>query len=176
MSSSGTQVPLAIAVGVICLVVGVGAGGLGMTYFGYTLEKPVPPPPQQQASGQTPPAMERPQGMGRFPGMGRPGMGRPGMGEEKSGKQQLTSLVASIDRLTGTPLTLNLTEADQKKLGEVLKGLDEKPELSDEECMERVGEILTLLKDERQTLEASGYTMPGKPARPKPAVPNPFKG
>jgi len=87
-------------------------------------------------------------------GQGRGGRG----GNTDANKTRLASLVAKLDVLTQKPLSINLNEEQQKKLQAELKGLDEKEQLSTEECDERLKAILALLTDDnRETLQEVGF-------------------
>jgi hypothetical protein len=129
-------------------------------------------------------------GMGDMGGRGRPGpggerggrgagggRGGPGPGARGPNSSQLAALVITLERLTGKPLIVKLSEEQRAKLREELKGLDEKDELSEEDSKKRVDAILEIIKDDRETLEAAGWTRPpgGGNSEAPPQVPNPFK-
>jgi hypothetical protein len=160
------QVPVAIAAGIICFVIGAGGGILAMLLVGYSLDKP-----EKEDSGRRPPGMGGPGG--------RPGMpGGQGMFGRPNPKNQLASLVAKLDQLVAKPLTLHLSPEQRTKLEEQLEGLDEKKELSDKEAQKRLDAVLKIVKEQKATLEAAGYRWPGEGrggGQPPAAAPNPFK-
>jgi hypothetical protein len=176
MSIGRTKVPVVVAAGIICFVLGVGGGVLGMLLFGYSLDKPEP-----EGSGPPPQGMGGPGGrpmMGRGGPAGMRGMrGMRGMFGGPNPKNQLASLVVKLDQLTQKPLAIRLNEEQRSKLEEQLKGLDEKKELTEKEAQKRLDAVLEIVKGQKATLEAAGYRWPGqgRAFRPPMPVPNPFK-
>lgn len=168
------KVPAIIASSLICLLLGLGIGVLGMTYFG-PIELPEwlggrPTPTAAADDGPAPGPPMMPKGMG---GKGGKGGGQKG----PSPKTQLGTLVARLDALTQKPLTISL-DADQKKqVATNLKGLDQMDSLSDEDAKKRLDGLLAAVKDHKDTLEKTGFRWPGEPAMGPPPgiVPNPFK-
>jgi hypothetical protein len=150
MSVAGAKVPAIISVGIICFALGVGAGGMGMMYFGYKVTAEPPP------TGGAP---QSPRAQGGGPTMMPPGFGG-GFGRQ-SPKMQLATLVNTLDRLTEKPLQVNLTSEERTKVLEQLKGLDAEKELSDEEAGKRLTEILGTIRDHQSTMESAGYRWPG---------------
>jgi hypothetical protein len=147
------NVPAAVATGIICFVVGVGAGGLGMATFGYRWHEPEPVPPTGPPPG---PPMNATAMLATRP------------------KNRLVALVAKLDQLSGEPLTLTLTENQRAVIREQLMDLDTK-EVSDEDAEKRYKEILEAVKEQKGTLEAAGYRWPGEGAGPAPSsFLNPF--
>jgi hypothetical protein len=190
MSIPGPKVPVALAAGLICLVLGVGlalgAGVWGVSAFGYKFSLEKPKEEEKQGEGGPPPNMGMrggaPGGMrGGAGGPGGGGRGGRGGGNTDANKTRLASLVAKLDVLTHKPLSINLTEEQQKKLQTELKGLDEKEQLSNDECDERLQAILKLLtEDNKETLQEAGFrTQPGGRGggigQLPQAPPNPFK-
>jgi hypothetical protein len=181
MSVASANVPLAIVSGIVCLAVGVGAGALGMVTFGYKSKTPpevsgegMPPPPSIPVPGGGG------MGGGKGGGKGKGGGGGPGgaaAGRGPSPKAQLTALVAKLDQLTQKPLTVELTPDQKKAAHDALKGLADADDLSDDDAKKRLDDLLALLKDKKETLEAAGYRWPGDaPPPPRPGgPPNPFK-
>ncbi len=160
------------------LAVGVGAGVIGMTYFGYSLKEPENKVPDQQAAGGMPPMGGGMGGMGgrgpRGGGPGGPGMGGFG-GMRNSPKSQLANLVAKLDDLTRKPLEVKLTEDQKQKVREQLKGLDGQKELTDDDAKKRLDALLDVVKDQRDVLKSAGYRWPGEGGGDmQPPVPNPF--
>jgi hypothetical protein len=160
-SSPGVKIPAVIGGSVGGLAAGLGVGLLIMTGFGWRLE------PQK---GGTPPG--GPPGMpGGPPGMkGPPGF--PGMPETP--KAQLAALVEKLDRLTGKPLRLTLSDKEKAEVREQLQGLADKKEVSDDEAAKRLGNLIKALKPHKEALVAAGYSWPGD-AAPSQASPNPFQ-
>jgi hypothetical protein len=113
--------------------------------------------------------------------MGPPGGASGGFGGMRpQPKAQLARLVSKIDQLTQKPLHLTLTTEQQAKLREQLEGLNEKPELSDEDAQKRLDAILAIVKDDKETLEAAGFNWPGQQGGGRGGFgqqppPNPFK-
>ena len=105
------------------------------------------------------------------------GRGGPGAGRQNS-KALLASLVDKLDLLTRKPLTIELTPHEKAKLAEQLQGLAEQEKLSDEEAKKKLDNLVALLKDNKDSLQAVGFRWPGEsgPAlRPPADSPNPFK-
>ena len=57
---------------------------------------------------------------------------------------------------------IELSPEKKTKVGELLKGLDQKAELTDEEAKEKLDSLLDQVKDQKSTLEAAGYRWPGE--------------
>lgn len=171
----------AVLLGVVGgLGTGIALGVLSMASLGYHFN----PPPEETtpALGQgAPPRMQGPPGM---PGRGMPPGGGGGGGRGMGGgrgpnpKAQLATLVTKLDQLSGKPLHLALTPEQKKKVDEQLQKLDEEKELKEDDAKKRLDTLLTLLKDQRETLEAAGYRWPGAGqgggGRPPADQPNPF--
>jgi hypothetical protein len=169
MSLAHLKVPALVSVGLICCVVGIGAGALGHAAFGEFWRKP----PQSEEGGEAPSSPAIGMQMPRMMGAGMPAMG----GRGPSSKNQLATLVTKIDQLTKKPLVINLTDEKRTKLREQLQGLDKKEELSEVEAKKRLDAILEVVKEDRATLEAAGYRWPGEGGggfRPPSNDPNPF--
>jgi hypothetical protein len=130
------------------LAVGVGAGVIGMTYFGYSLKEPERKAPDQQAAG------------------GRPPMGAMGGGGPNH-KNQLASLVGKLDDLSRKPLEVKLTEDQKQKVREQLKGLAEQKELTDADAKKRLDALLDVVKDQSEVLKSAGYRWPDEGGRPR---------
>ena len=98
---------------------------------------------------------------GGMAGRGKGGGGGGGRGGP-SPKTQLATLVDKLDVLTSKPLAIELSPEKKTKVGELLKGLDQKAELTDEEAKEKLDSLLDQVKDQKSTLEAAGYRWPGE--------------
>lgn len=166
MQAAQAKVPAIVATGVVCLVIGLGIGLLGATFFG----NPAPP---AGAMEQGPPAGLPGGGMAK--GGGPPGAGKAGGFRGPSPKNQLVSLVNKLDLLTEKPLAVSLNAEQKKQVSERLKGLDALESLSDEDAKTRLDALLEVLKDHKGTLEAAGYRWPGQQFSRPADVPNPFK-
>lgn len=193
MPKGGVRIPAGVLGTVGGLVAGVGIGVIGMAAYGYQFTMGDGGDGAAAEEGGPPGGMKGPEGMGGkgMPGGMPPGMpGMPGMGGDKGGgkgkggfgppndKAQLVTLIGKLDQLTGSPLTLKLSDEQRTVIREQLKDLPEHDEVSDEDAKKRLDAILESLKDHRAVLEAAGYRWPGAPA-PKTgglAPPNPFKG
>ncbi len=186
------KVPTIVSVGVICLALGAGAAVATMHFLGYQKPKPEAPVAAGGGAPAAAPGMPgpgAPGGMMAGPPGGPPG-GMPGMGSRGPGgagkggrgpnpKNQLASLVAKLDLVTGKPPAVQLNDEQKKKVHEQLKGLDAANELNEEDAKKRLDTLLDILQDHRQTLEMVGYRWPAQGGaggfQPPPEVPNPFK-
>jgi hypothetical protein len=187
------KVPMIIASSILCLVIGLGVGLLAGIFVGPKMPSWLGGPTEQvgdngkapEADGNGPVARMPPMGppKGGMPPMGGfPGKGGGGAPKGPTAKTQLSNLVTKLDALTEKPLTVTL-DADQKKqIAEQLKGLDGMEELSEEEAKQRLDAILSVLKDQKRPLEATGFSWPGAGGGGgggggfgQPQPPNPFK-
>jgi catechol 2,3-dioxygenase-like lactoylglutathione lyase family enzyme len=152
------------------LAAGLGIGMVVMAALGYHLEP--------RTSVDEPPGAGGTQGKGSemMKGMGGRGKGGGGMGGMMSGKgkggggggrgpspkTQLATLVDKLDVLTSKPLAIELTPDKKVKVAELLKGLDNKAELSDEDAKQKLDALLAEVQDQKRTLEAAGFRWPGE--------------
>src|SRR2546423_3735710 len=113
------KVPAIIASSLICLIVGLGIGGLGMMYIGPIKLPPWLGGPPDPVAAELPAGVPAPMGMGN---MGDKGDKKGGKGPNP--KNQLSNLVAKLDVLTNKPLTVSLDAAEKKQVREQLKGLE----------------------------------------------------
>lgn len=158
------------------LGMGVALGVLAMAYYGYQLRQPEATagasPQSGMGPGGGPPNMIAMMGRGRMPGGGG---GRP------NSKTQLASLIAKLDVLTHEPLEVKLNPEQKKRMREQLDRLEEQENLSEDEAKAKLDTLLDILKDQRPTLEATGYRWPGqgggggRGGRPASAPANPFR-
>jgi hypothetical protein len=166
VQAAQVKVPAIVAVGILCLAIGIGIGILGMAFSGHqgspatsvAQDSPAAPPGGAMAKGGGPP--------------GGGGMGGP---RGPSPKNQLVSLVGKLDQLTEKPLTVSLNQDQKKQVGERLKGLESQETLADEDAKTRLDALLEILKDQKETLEAAGYRWPGQRFSRPADMPNPFK-
>src|SRR6516225_7349083 len=167
------KVPAIIACSLICLVIGLGVGGLAGIYLGPEMPPWLGGPPVRATEeigekGADAASMMAKKGMNGGPGMmpgkgmGGPGKGGGGMPKGPTSKTQLTTLVSKLDALTQKPLTVTLDTDQKKQIAEQLKGLGTMDELSDDEAKQRLDAILTVLKDQKEPLEATGFRWPGQ--------------
>jgi hypothetical protein len=170
------KVPAIIASSLICLVVGLGIGGLGMMYIGPITLPPWlggPPEPVAADNAQLPPGGPPPMGIGK----GDKGDKKGGKGPNP--KNQLSNLVIKLDVLTNKPLTVSLDAAEKKQVREQLKDLEAMDELSEDAAKQRLDALLVVLKDHKEALVLAGFAWPGegKGGGPPMAAPvsNPFK-
>lgn len=164
MANDGKNISPAIAAGIICFALGVGAGSIGTVFFGKSLIKDsneVAGAPARQGGGQGPGANNA--GMRMQGGMGMGGARAGGGGRGPSSKTQLTTLVNKLDQLTGKPLAVSLTEEQSRKVREQLAGLSDKDELSDEDAKKKLDTILEVIANQKEVLESAGYRWPGQP-------------
>src|SRR5438105_7174750 len=140
------KMPAIVIAGLGCLAAGLGIGMVVMAALGYQLE-PVHrsgegPPPSMEAmmkggDMKGPGGGRRGQGgMAPMGGFGKAGGRSPG-GGGPSPKTQLATLVDKLDVLTGKPLAIELTPERRAKVAELLKGLDDKTELTDEDAKQK---------------------------------------
>jgi hypothetical protein len=186
MSVANPSVPAVVSTGLICLVLGAGAGVVATQMYGPFLagEKKSPNSPEDmvaQGGGMPLPGPPMAAGAGGGEGKGKgKGKGGPpggmGGGRQLSARTQLARLVAKLDQLTGKSLTITLTDDQKAKLAEQLAGLEAAEELKDDEAKKRMNAILEIFRDNRSTMEAAGYSWPDSPplSRPQQEVPNPF--
>lgn len=183
------KVPAALATGVICLLVG---GGLGAAIMSYSQSDPKKAAAAADAGAEEgaktggEKAGEKAKGGGGKAGggFGAKGGGMPGAkgggggGQRGPGpKVQLALLVAKLDTLTARPLHIDLTPEEKKQAKELLGGLNEKDELSDEVAAAKLAPLLKLLEGQRKTLEEVGFRWPGATVVAGGGAPpaNPFK-
>jgi hypothetical protein len=180
------KMPAIVITGLGCLAVGLGIGMVTMAALGYRLEPAHGPGESPSAgmadtgrSGEMKAAGGRGRGAGGMGPMMGGGKGRGmGGGRGPSPKTQLAGLVDKLDVLTGKPLAIELAPERKAKIAEVLKGLDDKMELTDEDAKRKLDALLAEVQDQKTTLEAAGYSWPGEggaPGRAGAAAPNPFK-
>jgi len=176
----------AIAIAVLgSLAAGLGIGMVVMAALGYHLEPRTSVDEPPGAGGTQGKGSEMMKGMG---GRGKGGGGMAGMmsGKGKGGggmgggrgpspKTQLATLIDKLDVLTSKPLAIELTPDKKVKVAELLKGLDDKAELSDEDAKQKLDALLAEVQDQKRTLEAAGFRWPGEGGgRAGAAPPNPF--
>jgi hypothetical protein len=172
------KVPVAMATGVICLLIG---GGLGAAIKSYSLGDPKPVVAAGDDDKDARAAADAKQpgkgGGGGNKGAGgggnkacgggnKAGGGGPGGGGGQRGptpKAQLAQLVGKLDTLTGQSLHIDLTLEQKKQAKELLAGLTEKDELTDDEAKAKLEALLKLFEGNKKTLEEAGYRWPGAP-------------
>jgi hypothetical protein len=133
------------------LGLGLGLGVLLMGGIGYHWEKEQQPPmsfrtPDMGVGGPPPGAA-----LCRGPAGG-------------ANKAQLAALVGKLDLLTEKPLSIHLSDEQRKDVTELLKGLADADDLSDEDAKAKVDKLHSLLQEQRETLEATGYSWSGQRA------------
>jgi hypothetical protein len=179
VEESQAKVPTIVSTGIICLLIGVFLGVLGMSLFGGS-SNPLTAAPADAAAGGGPSGMPGMSGSGSGGGMGGMSMSKGGMGKKGGGpnpKNQLVALVTKLDQLSQKPLAVQFTADQKKKVQEQLAGLDSKDDLDEADAKKRLDTLLDVVKDQKETLEAAGYRWPGQGGmQPPPATPpNPFK-
>jgi hypothetical protein len=83
---------------------------------------------------------------------------------------RLYALIATLDQLTGKPLTLGLTQEQRTTIAAELEGLD--GPLSETAAGKKLVVILNILEGEKKTLEAAGFRDPD--IRTMPILPEPI--
>ena len=178
----GTNVPISIVTGIICLGLGIAGGVVLAEYVGDHSR----PAAAASGDGDDPRAKggDTPKGMpgggkgGKAPGGGKgdgggnkggnkgggPGGGAPGggFGGPPSPKLQLVQLISKLDVLTAKPLTVELTPEQRKQTKELLSDLESKDRLSDEEAQAKLTALLKLVEGNKQALKDAGYLWPGE--------------
>lgn len=195
MSVATSKVPTVIVSSFVCLLLGVGIGVAVMGTMGDKFNRPANATPDAGAAAADPNAGDGkgvPAGMPPMGGMagakgGAKGGGMGGMGRGPSAKTQLAQLVSKLDVLTKKPLAVQLTAEQKQQAKEILAGIDEKDDLSDEDAKAKLDALLKLVEGQKETLEAAGYRWPGAPGGGGfgggapggpgggPPPPNPFK-
>lgn len=173
MAVMKAKVPTALASGIACLLLG---GGIGAVTVWATMGKqdqqanaaPVVDDGKGDAKGGKagPPGMGGGMG-GMGGGMGgggkKGGGGAPGGGGGKgpSPKVQLAQLVNKLDTVTSQSLHIELNADQKKQVKELLAGLAEKDEISDEDAKAKLDALLKLLEPNKKVMEDAGYRWPG---------------
>jgi len=165
------------------LGVGAGVAVLGMMGFGWRWyaqhyeQVHEGDPPRLPANNG--PAMAR--GGGGGPAMARGGRGGPrggGSASNASAKNQLESLITTLDLVTHERPTVKLTAEQKQKIREQIQKVLEKDALLESDAKEALDALQAILKDQRKSLEEAGYRWPdeadGKKDAPSPP-PNPFR-
>ncbi len=185
------KVPITIATGIICLMIGGGVGAGVMSYLqGDPKSNADASNPDSAKDGMKAPDPK--DGMGGKGGKGGgaggkgggaigggKGGGKGGGGFAPSPKAQLAQLVTKLDTLTGQTLHIDLTPEQKKQAKELLAGLAEKDEIKDEDAKEKLDALLKILEPHKKALEDAGFRWPGgmggggPPGGMPPA--NPFK-
>ena len=182
------KVPVIVSTGIICFLVGLGLGLLGMRYYddqpgrsaaaGNATAAPAP-------GGPGGPGGPGPMGGGPPGGM-KGGMGGPmgkmggGMGGKRGGggpdsKRQLAALVIKLNQLTEKPLAVNLNAEQKKKVRDQLSGLEDSKDLAEEDAKKRLDAILEVVQGQKNVLEAAGFRWPSAGGfAPSVELPNPF--
>jgi hypothetical protein len=156
------RVPAALASGLVCLLLGAGAGALTM-YAAVGKADPqadaAPAEEGSNASSRTNPKAGGTKGGGAKGGGGgdKKGGGQRG----PSPKAQLAQLVGKLDVLTAQSLHVELTTDQKKQAKELLADLTEKDAITDEEAKAKLDALLALLEPNKQTLEDAGFRWPG---------------
>ena len=180
MGALKAKIPAAVATGVICLLIGGGAGAVIMFYAAE--EKPERQAMATKGDNEYP---DRSGGGAKGKTKGEKGdKGAPGAGgapvrqPPPLAKVQLSQLVSKLEVLTRKPLAVELTPDQKKQVRELLAGLEGADELSEADAKAKLDGILKLVETHRETLEAAGYRWPGAPGgggmQGGPAA-NPFK-
>lgn len=184
------KVPAAIAIGIICLLVG---GGLGAAIMSYTLGDPKATAAaggggggddtKADAKGGDAKGGKGGPGGGGGGGKGGGGGGKGGFGgggkggggkgpSGPSSKTQLAQLVGKLDTLTNQSLHITLTPEQKKQAKEILADLTEKDAITEEEAKAKLDALVALLEPNKKTLVDAGFPAPPRGGDP-PA--NPFK-
>lgn len=181
MSRLNPKLPATLAVGVICLALGVAAGVGVMTVAADG--KKADAKAAEESDKETPAKAGGKGGGGKGGGKGafggKGGGKGGGAGRAPGPKVQLAQLVTKLDTLTRKPLSVQLSAEEKQKAKDLLADLDAKDELTDDDARAKLDALLKLLEGHKEPLEAAGFRWPGSPAGgPRPpgeAPPNPFK-
>jgi hypothetical protein len=170
-----------IATAIIFLLLGAGAGAVGMYYYAEEVKEYLSPKhttagaPEGTAKGQNPMAA-------MMMKKGGPG-GKGGKGGAKGGgpKAQLIALLTKLDLLTEKALSIHLDSKQKVAVAAQLKELEEMKSVSDDEARKTLDTLLAILEEQKDALVGAGFPWPGVQAGPggqakmaKDATPNPF--
>jgi hypothetical protein len=154
------KVPVTVATGIICLLVGGGVGAAIVSYAAGGKPDQAQAAPADDEGGKGPEAKGGKGGPGGGKG-GPPGGAKGGAPKGPNPKVQLTQLVGKLDVLTRESLHVELTADQKKQVKELLAGLEEKEAITDEEAKAKFDALLKLLEGNKKTLEDAGYRWPG---------------
>lgn len=159
MSVLKAKIPGVVAVGIVCLLLGGGAGAVIVRYVDNSGPAKKDDDNPKAAADATDGGKKAAGGKG---GGGKGGGGKAG-GFTPSSKAQLAQLVIKLDVLTAKPLAITLT-ADQKKAAtDLLAGLEGAEELAEDDAKKKLDDLLKAMEPHKETLEAAGYRWPGTP-------------
>lgn len=169
MSVMKAKIPGIVAVGIVCALLGGGAGAVIVRYVDNS------GPPKKEGEDNPKAAEPNDGGSKKAPGGGK-GAGKGGGGGGKGGgkggggggftvssKTQLAQLVTKLDTLTAKPLVVTLTPEQKKQAKELLAGLESAEELAEDDAKKKLDELLKAMEPHKETLEAAGYRWPGTP-------------
>jgi hypothetical protein len=74
-------------------------------------------------------------------------------------------LIKKLDALTGTPLSISLSDDQRKAVLEQLSGLDTMETVTTGEAQKRLDALVEILAPHKDVLEAAGFQWPGTAAR-----------
>jgi hypothetical protein len=184
----GTNVPIPIVVGIICLGLGIAGGILLAEVVGEkkSTAKNAGDGGGADDGGQklAAPGGGKGGGKGGFGGKGGPQKGGGGPGGGKGGggggfggfaKIQLAQLVTVLDHLTAKPPMFQLSADEKKQLTEQLAGLEAKEALTNEEAQAKLNAIIKLLEPHKEALQDAGFLWPGPPPGGTDPNSNPLK-
>jgi hypothetical protein len=134
--ANGQKTITIITTGMFCFAAGAGAGIAWMIFTGYK--------PKKNETPQMPPSIE----------INPP----PIMLMPLSHAGHLGSLIATLDNLTGKPLTIDLTDEQRTRIATELEGLEWPP--TEIVAMNKLSSILSILERDRETLETVGFRYP----------------
>jgi hypothetical protein len=182
--SSRLKMPALVVNSLGFLAVGFGIGIVTLVALGYQRTEPSGARDGSSSGGEGMAAAMK-ANMGGRGGRGGGGMGGRGMGMGGGGRgggrgptsrTQLVTLVDKLDVLTSKPLVIDMPPEKKAKVAELLRGLEQKADLTEEEAKAKLDALAAELKDYKSTLEAAGYRWPGDaPPQPPASAGNPFK-
>ncbi len=135
-----------------CLVLGFGVGVITLGAVGYNWNKKE----EISEAGAAPPDGPKNDG----PGMPKKGGFGKGDNRKKGGvnvKTQLATLVAKLNLLTESPLSVALNDERKKKIGDLLESLGATETLDDKDAAKALLALQEIIESDRKTMEAVGY-------------------
>ena len=153
MSETKGKFPAVLVSGVVCLLIGFGAGALIRSHV---------------TAGQN--AESRPN-----TGALEPVEFAPASPPASPNAVQLARLVGKLDTLTRQPLAVQLTTEEKKEVKEILTGLEAKDDLTEEEAKLKLDALYKALEKHKDVFIDTGYRWPTPFRIPGRQPPNPFK-
>jgi hypothetical protein len=161
------------------VVAGLALGVLLMAGFGYKAHRDDPLPSDMSGPPGLAGAPKGGMAMPKGGGMPKGGLPKGNFGAPApSSRDQLASLLTTLDTVADRPVTVNLTTEEKAAIVKELKALTEADEVNNEEAKARLDSILKIVEKHQKTLETVGFRT-GPPPKGGSSLakdnPNPFK-